>query len=85
MGQSKLKRIIGLFSTLYYTLYYNLCTLYFHREKEIDERLARMNIDLTAWKTRIESRKRLAQKEIDKRTKILAEVRHFYIWNRVFV
>jgi len=45
------------------------------REKEIDERLARMNIDLTAWKTRIESRKRLAQKEIDKRTKILAELR----------
>ena len=44
-----------------------------------------MNIDLTAWKTRIESRKRLAQKEIDKRTKILAEVRHFYIWRGVFV
>jgi len=45
------------------------------REKEIDEKLARMNIDLTAWKTRIDSRKRLAQKEIDKRTKILAELR----------
>ena len=49
----------------------------FSREKEIDEKLARMNVDLTAWKTRIDSRKRLAQKEIDKRTKILAEVRHF--------
>ena len=45
--------------------------------KEIDENLARMNKDLASWKTRIDSRKRQAQKEIDKRTKILAEVR---IW-----
>lgn len=45
------------------------------REKEIDENLARMNKDLASWKTRIDSRKRQAQKEIDKRTKILAELR----------
>ena len=53
------------------------CFYFCFREKEIDENLARMNKDLASWKTRIDSRKRQAQKEIDKRTKILAEVR---IW-----
>ena len=33
-----------------------------------------MNKDLDAWKTRLDNRKKLAQKEIEKRTKILAEV-----------
>ena len=33
-----------------------------------------MNKDLDAWKTRLDNRKKQAQKEIEKRTKILAEV-----------
>ena len=47
---------------------------YFFREKDIDEKLARMNTDLAAWKTRLDNRKKQAQMEIEKRTKILAEV-----------
>lgn len=47
---------------------------YFFREKDIDEKLARMNTDLAAWKTRLDNRKKQAQNEIEKRTKILAEV-----------
>ena len=47
---------------------------HFFREKDIDEKLARMNTDLAAWKTRLDNRKKQAQKEIEKRTKILAEV-----------
>jgi len=48
------------------------------REKDIDEKLARMNKDLDAWKTRLDNRKKQAQKEIEKRTKILAELRQEY-------
>ena len=34
-----------------------------------------MDVDLKSWRNRVEGRKRSAQKEIDKRKQILAEVR----------
>lgn len=45
------------------------------REKEIDEKLVHMDVELKAWRTRVEGRKRMAQREIDKRKLILAELR----------
>ena len=45
------------------------------REKDIDEKLARMDIDLKAWRSRVETRERNAQKERRKREQILKEVR----------
>ena len=46
----------------------------------MDEKLARMDVDLKAWKNRVETRKKFAQREIDKRTQILKEVRYSYIF-----
>ena len=43
----------------------------------MDEKLARMDVDLKAWKSRVETRKKFAQREIDKRTQILKEVRYY--------
>merc|ERR1712001_476806 len=45
------------------------------REKDIDEKLLRMDADLKSWRSRVEGRKRNAQREIDKRKQILAELR----------
>ena len=45
------------------------------RERDIDAKLSKMHVDLAAWGKRVESRKRDAQREIDKRNQILAEVR----------
>ena len=48
----------------------------------MDEKLARMDVDLKAWKSRVETRKKFAQREIDKRTQILKEVRYYiYFWD----
>ena len=46
----------------------------------MDEKLARMDVDLKAWKSRVETRKRFAQREIDKRTQILKEVRYYILY-----
>ena len=46
----------------------------------MDEKLARMDVDLKAWKSRVETRKKFAQKEIDKRTQILKEVRYYILY-----
>ena len=46
----------------------------------MDEKLARMDVDLKAWKSRVESRKKFAQREIDKRTQILKEVRYYILY-----
>ena len=43
----------------------------------MDDKLARMDVDLKAWKSRVETRKKFAQREIDKRTQILKEVRYY--------
>ena len=45
-----------------------------YREKDIDEKLARMDIDLKAWRSRVETRERNSQKERRKREQILKEV-----------
>ena len=46
----------------------------------MDEKLARMDVDLKAWKSRVESRKKFAQREIDKRTQMLKEVRYYILY-----
>ena len=46
----------------------------------MDEKLARMDVDLKAWKSRVETRKKFAQREIDKRTQILKEVRYYILY-----
>ena len=44
------------------------------REKEIDANYAKMEKEIAAWQSRLDSRKKLADREIERQRKILAEV-----------
>ncbi len=51
------------------------CTAFFlHREDEIAANLLKMDLELKQWQTRVDARNRVAEKERQRREKVLADV-----------